>query len=471
MIEGLGGYSAYRASGVDWVAQVPTHWRTLTNHRIFRETTRPYAGTPEVQLSLSQRQGLVPKALMEARSMQTASFDNWKIVLPDDVVCNRFKAHLGVFFAATRRGIVTFHYGVFCPKVAVVPKYFELLFHTPAYCGIYAGRSNGMTVGLQNLSNQNFYAVPSLVPPLDEQAAIVRFLDHADRRIRRYIRAKQQLIKLLEEQKRAIIHHAVTRGLDPNVRLKPSGVDWLGDVPEHWSVAALRYRYSQLLGKMLDSKRITGAKLVPYLRNTDVQWDRINTVELPMMDIDLAEYERYTVRVGDLLVCEGGEVGRCAIWNGGVETCGFQKALHRLRPRRPERDSPRYMYYQLQAATRFGAFDDGHRSTIAHLTGDKLRAHRFAFPPATEQEQIVMLLDGRCSQSDSIADRTRFEITLLREYRTRLFSDVLTGQLDVRAAAAALPDEPSDADPLDDAEPQDEDNLDDTEATPEADEG
>ena len=85
-----------------------------------------------------------------------------------------------------------------------------------------------------------FWRRPVVLPPIGEQTAILRFLDHADRRIRRYIRAKQKLIKLLEEQKQAIIHRAVTRGLDPNVRLKPSGVEWLGDVPEHWEVQRLK---------------------------------------------------------------------------------------------------------------------------------------------------------------------------------------------------------------------------------------
>ncbi len=86
----------------------------------------------------------------------------------------------------------------------------------------------------------DFKQMPSPVPPPEEQAAIVRFLDHVDRRIRRYIRAKQKLIALLNEQKQAIIHRAVTRGLDPNVRLKPSGVEWLGEVPEHWEVRRLK---------------------------------------------------------------------------------------------------------------------------------------------------------------------------------------------------------------------------------------
>ncbi len=207
-------------------------------------------------------------------------------------------------------------------------------------------------------------------------------LDHADRRIRRYIRARQKLIALLEEQKQAIIHQAVTGQIDvrtgrPYPAYKDSGVEWLGEVPEHWQIAALHHRYSQCLGKMLDSKRITGNYSLPYLRNVDVQWDQINTKDLPTMDIAPDEYERYTVQHGDLLVCEGGEIGRCALWSGGLPRCGFQKALHRLRPRNARQDMPRFMYYALRAAAKADAFNDGHLSTIAHLTGEKLRVHHF----------------------------------------------------------------------------------------------
>jgi type I restriction enzyme, S subunit len=113
VIERLNPYQSYKESGVPWVGEVPAHWEVLLNQRIFRETTRPYAGTDETQLSLSQRAGLIATASMEERSLQTASHDNWKIVVPGDLVLNRFKAHLGVFFAAKVRGIVTFHYGVF----------------------------------------------------------------------------------------------------------------------------------------------------------------------------------------------------------------------------------------------------------------------------------------------------------------------------------------------------------------------
>ena len=242
------------------------------------------------------------------------------------------------------------------------------------------------------------------IPPVPEQAAIVRFLDHTDRRIRRYIRAKQQLITLLEEQKQALIHQAVTGQIDvrngkPHPAYKDSRLEWLGEVPETWDVVALRHRYLQCLGKMLDSKRITGDHSVPYLRNVDIQWDQINVDNLPVMDISPDEHERFTVKRDDLLVCEGGEVGRCALWSDELTKCGFQKALHRLRPRNTGQDVPRFMYYVLRAAARSGAFDDGHLSTIAHLTGDKLRVHRLPFPTVEEQDSIVGFLDDRLARA------------------------------------------------------------------------
>lgn len=278
------------------------------------------------------------------------------------------------------------------------------------------------------------------VPPLDEQCLIVRYLDHHGRKVNTFIRAKRRLIDLLTEQKQAIVYQAVTCGLDSNVPFKPSGVAWIGDVPEHWSVAPLRLRYTVDLGKMLDTHQMHRTALVPYLRNADVQWGRINTVDLPLMDVEADEYDRYTVKRGDLLVCEGGEVGRSAIWESGLTPVGFQKALHRLRPIASDRDEPRFLYFVLRSATALGVFAaQGNESTIVHLTNEKLRAHRFAFPPSDEQRAIVEYLTGQLSEIDSLRDGARRQIELVNEYRTRLIADVVLGKVDVRDAALRLP--------------------------------
>ncbi len=218
--------------------------------------------------------------------------------------------------------------------------------------------------------------------------------------------------------------------LKPYPAYKDSGVGWMGEVPEHWAIAALRHRYSQCLGKMLDSKRMTGLQLIPYLRNTDVQWDRIRTDDLPTMDISPAEYGRYTVQHGDLLVCEGGEVGRCAIWSGKVHLCGFQKALHRLRPLNSTSDMPRFAYYALRAAAQNQAFNDGHLSTIAHLTGDKLRAQRLPFPHLAEQALIVKFLDHADRRIRRYIRAKQKLIKLVEEQKQAIIHRAVTRGLD-----------------------------------------
>lgn len=448
MIDGLKPYPAYKDSGVPWLGEVPGHWETTPLKRWVRMNAEvlPETTAPEHQF-LYLDIGSVGTGILtqkpERLRFEAAPSRARRVVHKGDTIVSTVRTYLkAVYFVDGEADelVCSTGFAVLTPRVGTVPTFVSYV----AQSNPFADRVTADSVGIAYpaIAETRFGSFHVAVPPLPEQSAIVRFLDYADRRIRCYMRAKQKLIKLLEEQKQAIIHRAVTRGLDSNVRLKPSGVEWLGDVPEHWEVAALRHRYSQCLGKMLDSKRITGSHSLLYLRNTDIQWDRINVKDLPAMDIAPPEYGRYTVQEGDLLVCEGGEVGRCAIWSGILGVCGFQKALYRLRPLNAARDVPRFMYYALRAAAKSNAFNDGHLSTIAHLTGDKLRAHRFPFPPVTEQELLVSFLDSELKKVDQAVSTARREISLLREYRTRLIADVVTGKLNVREAAARLADEP-----------------------------
>ena len=470
MIAPLKPYSTMKDSGVPWLGDVPAHWERRRLKSILRPIDRRSSTGTETLLSLRRDHGVVVYSNHFSRPAQGATTVGYKIVVKGQLVLNRLQANNGLVFDSPLDGLVSPDYSVFEPGANVSVRFLSLLLRTSTYREHFRRESTGLgtgSAGFLRLYDDRFLETPVVLPRIGEQPGILRFLDHADRRIRRYIGAKQKLIKLLGEQKRAIIHRAVTRGLDPSVRLKPSGVEWLGDVPEHWDVAALRHRYAQALGKMLDTKRITGENSLPYLRNTDVQWDKINTEDLPAMDIAPHEYGRYTVQEGDLLVCEGGELGRAALWTGQLPVCGFQKALHRLRPRRAGRDIPRFLCFALRAAANACAFSDGHVSTIAHLTGDKLRGHAFPFPPAAEQASIVQWLEPALTSVATAVECARRETSLLREYRSRLVADVVTGKLDVREAAAQLPEEVADAEPLDgeEAEPDAGDVGDDEEAS------
>lgn len=213
----------------------------------------------------------------------------------------------------------------------------------------------------------------------------------------------------------------------PYPKYLKTDVAWIGEVPEHWMVCKLNYRFSVELGKMLDQKRITGDHLVRYLRNQDVQWGQISTDDLPLMDITPTEFERYTAIEGDLLVCEGGDVGRAAIWRGGA--IGYQKALHRLRPRK--RDHAAFMLNVLFAAKARGVFSEtDSKATISHLPAEAFRAYRFPFPPPDEQAAITTALDRETARIDAlIAKKTRF-IELLKEKRQALITHAVTKGLD-----------------------------------------
>lgn len=286
---------------------------------------------------------------------------------------------------------------------------------------------------MQNLSQDQYRSIPIAFGSLLEQKCIVETLDRETARIDALIEKKTRFIELLKEKRQALITQAVTKGLDPTVPMKDSGVEWIGEVPAHWDVHKLHWQFSVELGKMLDQKRITGRHSVPYLRNQDVQWGQINSEGLPSMDIKPEEYERYTVKAGDLLVCEGGDVGRAAIWTSGP--IGYQKALHRLRPRAEA--NPKFMYYLLIAAKSKGAFDsDDAKATISHLPADKFRQVRFPFADEQAQESICTYLDSALLSLDRLTSRVQSSIGLLTERRSALITAAVTGQIDLREDAA-----------------------------------
>ena len=200
-------------SGIDYIGQIPSHWKVLLNHRIYKEKSRKFVDD-ETVLSLSQKDGLLPYENMKERSLHTASYDNWKLVFPNDLVLNRFKAHLGVFFSSNYRGIVTFHYGVFEPVMEIVSKYYEALYHTAEFKRIFASKSNGMTVGLQNLSNANFYSVYTLYPPYEEQCQIVCRIEEVEEKYRKLICRINKEIECLHEYRVRLISDVVTGQID-----------------------------------------------------------------------------------------------------------------------------------------------------------------------------------------------------------------------------------------------------------------
>ena len=244
MIYPFESYSAYKPSGVKWLGEVPEHWQVWKLRRTLRAVAaRNRSDLP--LLSVMREKGVVLRDVSnkdENHNFIPDDLTNYKVVQHGQFAMNKMKAWQGSYGVSKFDGIVSPAYFVFALD-SVDGNYFHTAIRSKAYVPYFTQASDGVRIGQWDLSLARMREIPFLVPPLSEQAAIVPFLDDADRRIRRYIDAKQKLITLLGEQKQAIIHRAVTRGLDPNVRLKPSGVEWLGAVPEHWEVSRVKAEF------------------------------------------------------------------------------------------------------------------------------------------------------------------------------------------------------------------------------------
>ena len=451
----IGRYQAYpenKDSGVEWLGTVPTNWR-ISRVKIFAALN-----SSKSELNHLPRNTEVTFLPMEAigeqgeldasRTKLLSEVSSGYTYLAEGDVCIAkitpcFENGKGAIVNGLRNGIafattevIPFRCGSACDSRFLYHLLTSPPFNKQAEGSMY-GAGGQKRVADSFVANYHFS-----VPSLPEQTQIAAFLDHETAKIDRLIEQQQELIRLLKEKRQAVISHAVTKGLNPHVSaeasakeeapLKDSGIEWLGDIPDHWAAPPFYVRYEQALGKMLDQAKMTGAHPTPYLRNLDVRWDYFSEDELPMMDIRPEEKERFTVRRGDILMVEGRELGRCAIWDGDDDVIGFQKALHRLRPRDPS-EEPRFFYYTMVFVHATGAFMANQQpNEIPHLTGEKLRQYRFPKPPHAEQVAIVRYLDDRTAKLDTVAASAQRAVTLLQERRTALISAAVTGKIDVR---------------------------------------
>lgn len=436
-------YAEYKDSGVEWFSNLPIAWRVGKLKQIVdqnRQITYGIVqagpnienGVPYIRpADMSDEKGIKNfDELLRTSESIAYSYDRSKIK-SGDIICSIGPSFGKVMITPAVLDGANLTQGT--ARIAISsennPRYFFWSLRSTISFSQWESVVGGATFRALNLGPlaDTYIALPSF----DEQEKIANFLDHETTKIDTLIAKQEKLIELLKEKRQAVISHAITKGLNPNVPMKDSSVEWLGKVPEHWSVTKLAYRYEVLLGKMLDESRITGNYLGKYLRNTDVQWGRINTENLPEMDFRPHEVERYSVKQGDLLVCEGGEIGRCAIWES-EEACFYQKALHRLRAY-SNQDNHKFMFYVLFDSVHRERFISGAaKATIAHLPAETFKQYCFAFPPKIEQAQIVEYLDTMSKIFDEIEKKALAQIELLKERRTALISAAVTGKIDVR---------------------------------------
>jgi type I restriction enzyme S subunit len=429
-------YPAYKDSGVPWLGKMPAQWKMESAKWLFRKMDRPVQESDEVVTCF--RDGVV--TLRKNRRVRgfTESLKEigYQGIRRGDLVIHAMDAFAGAIGVSDSDGKGTPVYSVCEPVLGVDAHYYAYTIREMARSQWIQALARGIRERSTDFRFDDFGSQLVPLPPLPEQAAIVRFLDYMDRRVRRYIRAKQKLVKLLEEQKQVIIHQAVTRGLDPNVRLKPSGVEWLGDVPEHWKLVQLR----RLISLVTSGSR-GWANF--YSETGDIFLQSGNLGRSMSLNLSFLQHvqpppgsegERTKVQRDDVLVCiTGALTGNVAHVDIDLPATAFvNQHVALVRPNQAI-IYPRYLSFALHSEIGRIQFKAGeYGGTKQGLSLDDVKSALVLLPPRSEQIAISFELDTKIAGLVMAVGRIEHEISLLREYRTRLIADVVTGKLDVR---------------------------------------
>jgi type I restriction enzyme, S subunit len=449
VIAKLKPYLAMKESGVPWLGRVPQHWSVLPNRAIFAEI-KDRNHPDEEMLSVTITKGVVKQRelLADSSKKDSSNLDRsaYKLVLPRDIAYNKMRAWQGAIGASDYRGIISPAYVVMRLRGDANPRYFHHLYRTPQFAKEAERWSYGITSDMWSLRPEHFRLIYSLLPPPEEQDTILRFVEHADQRIRTYIRVKQNLINLLEEKKQAIILHAVSRGLSAGVRCGQNGVKWLGSVPAHWETKRLKSVFREV-----DHRSTEGTEVLLSLRMRRGLVPHTEVSDIPIGPSALVGFKK--VFPGQLVMNRM----RAAIGMFGIAP---QEGLV----------SPDYAVFEpvgdinldyflnlfktRSASAIFRIESKGlgtGSSGFMRLYTDRFGVIKVPVPPVDEQTAIVRAIAYQTANINTETERVRHELNLLRDYRTRLLADVVTGKLEVGDAGKGLPAEIKDTFP--DTEP------------------
>jgi type I restriction enzyme S subunit len=449
MINELRPYPETKLTGLTWLGDLPAHWDVRRNGRLFG--ARRETGFPELPiLEVSIRSGVRIRDFNNGgRKQEMTDRSKYQRAVRGDIAYNMMRMWQGAVGIAPADGLVSPAYVVAQPFPETDAAYYAYLFRTNAYMRETDVFSRGIVPDRNRLYWESFKQMPSVYPPLDEQRLIVRFLNWHGAQTAKLVRVKKKIIALLNEQKQAIIHRAVTRGLDPNPKLKPSGIPWLGDMPAGWRVMRLRHLITGRLTYGANSAaEFVNPEWPRYIRITDFRSDgslRSETFRSLPPEVAI----NYTVMPGDILFARSGAtVGKAFLVTIGTGLACHAGYLIRARPLK-SLILPEYLY----AFTQSGAFfawkeQTFNTATIQNIGADKYANLAIPLPRIEEQQRILQT--ARAEQAPLLAGMLQIEseIVLIQEFRTRLISDVVTGKLDVRAAGARLP-EVTEIEPID----------------------
>ena len=425
-------YNLYKDSGISWLGNIPSNW-DVTRNKYFTIPIQDKSetGTEEL-LSVSEKKGVIPRRSIrnEEEHLSTSkTLVGYLKVLPGDLVSNimlMWKRGLGV---SNFKGIVSPSYSVF-RFIDSEPKYYHYLFRTDQYVSEFRRNSTGVIESRLRLYDDSFGLISSHRPPLSEQKQIVTFLDDKTKKIDSLIQQKEKKIELLKEKRSSLINHVVTKGLDSNVEMKDSGVEWIGKIPSHWEITKFKYKGEVIIGLSYKPENLVDkGEGTLVMRSSNVQNGKPSFNDNVYVDCKISD--KLKTREGDILICSRNGsrklIGKNCLITKDIE--GMSWGVFMTMYRTP---NYKYFYWLLNSPvfkSQSGLFLT---STINQLTVSTLENMIVPYVnDENEQQQIVEYLDKQTEEIDTLIQLEQKKIDTLKEYRQSLILNVVTGKIRV----------------------------------------
>ncbi|ELJ7111847.1 restriction endonuclease subunit S [Campylobacter upsaliensis] len=423
----------YKPSGIKWLGEIPQSWEIKPLQAIFNQRNEQNNNLEfQTILSLVKDVGVIPyEEKGNVGNKAKDDLQGYKIARVNDLVLNKMNAVIGSLGVSKYDGLVSPIYLVlYIENPNYLIAYYSYLFQTKSIQKFLRKFAYGIMEIRESIDYLEFKKMFLPTPPLQEQKEIAEFLDKKCEKIQNYINKKQKLITLLQEKKQALINEAVTKGLNPNIESKNSGIEYLGLIPHHWEVKKLKYVGKVVLGKMLYNEHQKGYSHCYYLKSKNLQWLNVEVSQIEKMWFSEYEKSLYRIKKDDLLVSEGGEVGKTCIWNNELAECYIQNSVHKITLNKF--NNAKFFLYLFFTYGKLGVFDSVvSRVSISHLVLEKLINVDMVVPPLQEQKEIAAFLDSKVAQIDSAIEKTKRQIELVKEYKNTLINEAVCGRIDL----------------------------------------
>lgn len=421
-------------SGVAWIGVIPENWQLLSVGALFKVRNEKVNDTDYPPLSVTKG-GIVPQMESVAKSDAT---DNRKMVLKNDFVINSRSDRKQSCGVSPLDGSVSLINTVLhpVPNAPVLPDYLDYLLKNYGFAEEFYRWGHGIVADLWTTRWQEMKNIFLPIPPVEEQQKIIFSISTQMEKVDALIANVQEQIEKLKAYKQSLITEVVTKGLDPNVPMKDSGVEWIGEIPVSWGIAKLQYCAKIRSGITLGKKYPDGAELIerPYLRVANVQNGGVVLDDLKTIEVSAEEDAQYRLSAGEVLMTEGGDrdkLGRGCVWLGQVEPCLHQNHIFALRTNKLL--NPYFLSYVTTSKIGRVYFDITAIKTtnLACTNSSKVLAFKLPLPSAGEQQQMVDYLDRQVDKIDKLISAKQSKIEKLEQYKRSLIYEYVTGKKEV----------------------------------------